>query len=122
MARVLWTASRLSRQGSAGRWLVDKRKRCLPVRRDEWKRCSREGLAEEEAGEVMIDLCELPMPGKPQFSSPVERVIWLLRHQDEPLAACWWLGFEFAQKERSFERVVWEMTNNIDKYVPKETQ
>jgi hypothetical protein len=43
----------------------------------------------------------------------MERMFWLLRHEGNTLVKCWWIGFQFEQKGRSFERAVWEVRNNV---------
>jgi len=60
----------------------------------------------------VIDLCVLPLAPCRSFSCDMERMLWLLRHETEPLVQCWWIGFEFAQKGRCFERVIFEIKNN----------
>jgi hypothetical protein len=56
-----------------------------------------------------MDNCTLPMDGSPTFSCFLEEILWLCRHEDDPLVEAWWIGFEFGQKGRSFERVVWKL-------------
>lgn len=71
----------------------------------------------EEDTQKLIDLCSLPMSSNPTFASPVQMMFWLLRHQESKLVRCWWLGFEMSTKGRSFDRVLWEIENNRDKYL-----
>ena len=61
----------------------------------------------------MSNLRELPIGGFPQFSCDMERYLWLLRHEDDPLVEAWWIGFDFARKGRTFDRVIWRLENGI---------
>lgn len=69
----------------------------------------------------MIDLCGLPLEPPRFFSCDLERMLWLVRHQEEPLVRCWWTGYEFALKGRCFDRVVFEIQHNPDLYYPGES-
>jgi len=57
-----------------------------------------------------MDICSLPN-GR-TFASEVEMYLWLVRHQGDPDARAWWIGFEFAQRGVCWERVEWELQNN----------
>ena len=63
----------------------------------------------------MVDACTLPCR-LASFSCDMERMLWLLRHQDEPIVRSWWLGFEWAQKGRCFDRVKFEIEHNPEIY------
>lgn len=60
----------------------------------------------------MIDICTLPLSPCPSFSCELEKILWLIRHAEQPHVRCWWIGFEFAQKGRCFDRVMFELENN----------
>lgn len=64
----------------------------------------------------MIDLTRLISYNR-FFSCDLEKLLWLLRHQDEPEIRAFWLGFEFARQGRSLERVIWEIEHNREIYV-----
>ena len=69
----------------------------------------------------MIDLCQLPLEPPRFFSCELEQILWLVRHQEEPPVRCWWMAFEFAQKGRTFERIVFEIKHNPDVYISGES-
>ena len=55
----------------------------------------------------MVDLCTLPLGM--DFSCELEKILWLVRHAEEPLVRPWWIGYEFAMKGRCFEMVLFEI-------------
>ena len=61
----------------------------------------------------MTNLCTLPMEGSPTFSCEMEMMLWLLRHQENELVQAWWIGFEFGDKGRTWERTLARLENGI---------
>jgi hypothetical protein len=68
----------------------------------------------------VIDLCTIPLTPERSFSCELEKFLWMVRHTEEHLVRIYWTAYEFAQKGRSFERVLFEIEHNPDLWDPSQ--